>query len=96
MSEHVAVSRVTAQTAENGGALAKLVTFSLVLAVAPISSYFLSEKYVWGGNSTYAAITAIVAANAVLIAYIIVSVREDKQESFPITPQEKPESRKIR
>ena len=31
------------------------------------------------GNSTFAAITAIVAANAVLIAYIILSILEDKQ-----------------
>lgn len=29
------------------------------------------------GNSTYAAITAIVAANVVLVAYIISSVREE-------------------
>ncbi|KAF8826644.1 hypothetical protein HHX47_DHR5000333 [Lentinula edodes] len=33
------------------------------------------------GNSTFAAITAIVAANIVLIAYIILSILEDKQSS---------------
>jgi hypothetical protein len=31
------------------------------------------------GNANYAAITAICAANIVLIAYIVVSVMEDKQ-----------------
>ena len=31
------------------------------------------------GNSTYAAITAIVAANAVLVAYIVMSLREERK-----------------
>ena len=45
------------------------------------------------GNSTLAAITAVVAANIVLIAYIITSLREDKAER----EAEKPlESRKDR
>ena len=77
--------------------LAKLLIFSITLAVAPLSSYFLSEKYLWNGmlhtppltlgryltlrvlgNSTFAAITAIVAANIVLVVYIIMSVLEEK------------------
>ncbi|KAI0254364.1 hypothetical protein BJV78DRAFT_1121458 [Lactifluus subvellereus] len=62
------------------GALFKLVIFSLSLGIIPITSYFASEKYVWNGNSTLAAITAIVAANIVLIAYIITSLRDDKAE----------------
>lgn len=32
------------------------------------------------GNSTYSAITAIVAANIVLVSYIVLSLLEDKQE----------------
>jgi hypothetical protein len=32
------------------------------------------------GNATYAAITAVFAANGVLIAYIVTSVLEDRQE----------------
>ncbi len=31
------------------------------------------------GNTTWAAITAVVAANIVLVAYIMVSMREEKQ-----------------
>ncbi|TCD67678.1 hypothetical protein EIP91_012044 [Steccherinum ochraceum] len=114
MSEHVAVSKVNAQTAEHGGALGKLVAFSLTLAIAPISSYFISERYLWAGqsgdyssedlyvsnripgNSTYAAITAIVAANVVLVAYIIVSVRDDKQEPAPVAPAGELESKKTK
>lgn len=82
----------------SSGVLAKLLIFSFSLAVVPLTSYFLSEKYIWNGmsclntvmnaaesifmgytgNSTFAAITAIVAANIVLVLYIIISVLEDK------------------
>jgi len=57
--------------------LFKLVMFSISLGLVPISSYFASLKYLWNGNSTYAAITAVVSANVVLVAYIISSVLED-------------------
>jgi hypothetical protein len=76
------------------GVLVKLIIFSVTLGVLPIGSYFLSLEYVWKGtyrrylatqmltacigNSTFAAITAIVAANLVLVAYIITAVREDR------------------
>jgi hypothetical protein len=37
-------------------------------------------KLVWlAGNSNYAAITAIFAANAVLVAYIITSLLDDRE-----------------
>jgi len=62
--------------------------YSLSLGIVPITLYFLSEKYVWNGNSNYAAITAIFAANAVLIAYIITSLQEDR-ESMESAEQKK-------
>jgi len=68
--------------------LLKLIIFSLSLGIVPITLYFLSEKYVWNGNSNYAAITAIFAANAVLIAYIITSLQEDR-ESMESAEQKK-------
>jgi vacuolar ATPase assembly integral membrane protein VMA21 len=40
------------------------------------------------GNSTFAAITAVVAANVVLVAYIISSVRDDKVEREAAKPLE--------
>ncbi|KAF8339208.1 uncharacterized protein EI90DRAFT_2877107, partial [Cantharellus anzutake] len=67
-----------------GGALAKLLTFAISLAVVPICSYFMSLTYVWRGNANYAAITAIVMANVVLVSYIIVSILEDKGEPTPL------------
>ncbi|KAG8923235.1 hypothetical protein FRC02_011277 [Tulasnella sp. 418] len=78
--------------------LGQLAFFTLFLAIAPISSYFLSEKYIWNGNSTYAAITAIVAANAVLLTYIIRSIIEDKrdQEAAQLSKKAGTESKKDR
>lgn len=100
------------------GVLIKLVLFSASLGIVPISSYFLTDKYVWNGtfgayiscprahvhslppcagNSTYSAITAIVAANIVLVAYIVLSLLEDKQEREGAKVSEKAgESRKER
>jgi len=94
------------------GVLFKLIIFSLSLGIVPLSSYFLSLKYIWNGehlfissnlfvqfshnraeNATFAAITAVVSANIVLVAYIITSVLEDKQVSSK-TLKEKSEGKK--
>ena len=49
------------------------------------------------GNSTFAAITAVVAANVVLVAYIVSSLRDDKAEREAARPKEsRKESRKDR
>ena len=45
------------------------------------------------GDSTFAAITAVVAANVVLVAYIVSSLREDRAEQ---EARKLPESRKDR
>ena len=34
------------------GALAKLLVFSVALGVAPLSSYYLSQNYLWNGART--------------------------------------------
>ena len=95
------------------GVLAKLITFALALGTVPISSYFLSRDYLWGGmcsqiifcvllnlvctgNTIYAAITAIVSANLVLIAYIIESVREESRLRAREKQQQPAESKKDR
>jgi hypothetical protein len=94
------------------GVLAKLLFFSISLGVAPLSSYYVSLKYVYEGmfsslgcfllsldslskigNSTVAAIVAVVAANAVLIAYIVTSLLEDRKDN---TKKAEPESKKTR
>lgn len=88
MSTRTVSSKAPPQTVEHGGVLLKLVIFSLSLGIVPITSYFASEKYIWDGNSTFAAITAIVAANIVLVTYIISSLREDQAEREAGKPAE--------
>lgn len=81
MSRNVAAETAPAKIAENAAdsaVLFKLSGFSMALAIVPLSSYFISMNYVWGGNSTYAAITAIVSANVVLVLYILLSISEDR------------------
>ncbi|CAE6500737.1 unnamed protein product [Rhizoctonia solani] len=90
MSRNVAAEAIPAKVLENAAdsaVLFKLTGFSIALAVVPLSSYFLSMKYLWGGNSTYAALTAIVSANVVLIAYILLSISDDRA-SRPSAPKE--------
>ncbi|CAE6397744.1 unnamed protein product [Rhizoctonia solani] len=90
MSRNVAAQATPAKIAEDAAdsaVLFKLSGFSIALAVVPLSSYFLSMNYLWGGNSTYAALTAIVSANVVLIAYILLSISDDRA-SRPDPPKE--------
>ncbi|KAF8192480.1 hypothetical protein BJ912DRAFT_1057843 [Pholiota molesta] len=95
MSEQSAMSQLNTDAAATGGVLAKLIAFSVSLGVIPIGSYFLSLNYLWNQNSTFAAITAVVAANIVLVAYIIASVLEDNRQSKPQPPQkERAETKK--
>jgi hypothetical protein len=45
------------------------------------------------GNATFAAITAVVAANIVLVAYIITSVLEDRKDNATKTEAESKKTR---
>ncbi|KAJ6509931.1 hypothetical protein C8R47DRAFT_1095964 [Mycena vitilis] len=86
MSAQVAAGKLK-DDAVSSTQLAKLAFFSLSLGILPITSYFGSLKYLWNGNATYAALTAVVSANIVLVAYIITSVLDDKRET-PKPPRE--------
>ncbi|KAJ3758514.1 hypothetical protein EV360DRAFT_83011 [Lentinula raphanica] len=97
-AEQAAIGKLNTNAASNG-TLFKLVIFSLSLGIIPLTSYYGSLFYLWNGNSTLAAITAIVAANLVLIAYIVLSVLEDKQtpqSPSRIAAQAQLESKKVR
>ncbi|PSR71778.1 hypothetical protein PHLCEN_2v12279 [Hermanssonia centrifuga] len=91
-----APSTLTAQTAEQAPVLFKLLLLTFALAFAPISVYYLSQNYLWNGNSTYAAITAVVAANIVLVTYIILSVMEENQLTKASKGTAEPETKKTR
>ncbi|KAI1796282.1 hypothetical protein LXA43DRAFT_1178269 [Ganoderma leucocontextum] len=95
MSEQVAAGKVVEQQAEQqGGVLVKLIIFALSLGILPISSYFLSRDYLWDGNTIFAAITAIVAANVVLVAYIVESLREEARHKSKEKGKQPAESKK--
>ncbi|KAJ7499027.1 hypothetical protein FB451DRAFT_22025 [Mycena latifolia] len=83
----VAVGKLN-EDAVASGQLAKLVFFSLSLGIIPITSYFASLKYLWNGNATYAALTAVIGANLVLVGYIITSILDDKRTTAPSPPKE--------
>ncbi|BCR91240.1 vacuolar ATPase assembly integral membrane protein vma21 [Aspergillus chevalieri] len=58
----------------------KLLGFTLAMVAAPIGMYFLTVNSIFSGNSTWAGVTAAVAANVVLFAYIFVAWQEDQGE----------------
>ncbi|KAL5530419.1 VMA21 [Sanghuangporus sanghuang] len=82
MSEQAAASRITEETVQ-GGALFRLIFFAISLAVIPLSTYYGSQRFLWNGDSTFAAISAVFAANLVLLVYIVLSVYEDKKLNEP-------------
>ncbi|KLT43556.1 hypothetical protein CC85DRAFT_301343 [Cutaneotrichosporon oleaginosum] len=64
--------------------LGKLITFALLMAVVPIGSYFASIKWLYDGNTTHAALTAVAAANIVLAGYVYLAFAEDAAERSEI------------
>ncbi|KAM5534307.1 hypothetical protein V8D89_012035 [Ganoderma adspersum] len=97
MSEQVTAGKIVERQAEQqGSVLMKLIIFALSLGIVPISSYFLSRDYLWNGNTITAAITAIVAANLVLVAYIVESLREEARLKTKEKGKQPAESKKDR
>ncbi|KAG6363294.1 hypothetical protein INS49_008391 [Diaporthe citri] len=60
--------------------IVKLLAFTFAMIVVPIGSYFATVNTVFKGNSTFAGATAAIMANVVLIAYVVVAMREDQSE----------------
>ncbi|KAJ9315260.1 hypothetical protein DTO271D3_4427 [Paecilomyces variotii] len=58
----------------------KLLGFTAAMIVAPIGIYFLTVESIFRGNSTWAAISAAVTANIILVAYIVVAWKDDQGE----------------
>lgn len=57
----------------------KFFLFSTAMIIVPISSYYLSLRYVFKqNNTTFAAIVAVSMTNIVLIGYIILALIEEK------------------
>jgi len=88
MSAQVAPANVTEKVAVQTPVLFKLATFAILLGLAPISTYYLSLKYLWDGESMYAAVTAVFAANCVLVGYIVSAVLDDGSSPGPAKPKD--------
>jgi NADH:ubiquinone oxidoreductase subunit 5 (subunit L)/multisubunit Na+/H+ antiporter MnhA subunit len=63
----------------------KMLFFTLLMTIAPLSSFFIAKDYVFEGifkisrrNSyTYSAIVAVIVVHIVLIAFLFVAFREE-------------------
>ncbi|EMR11421.1 hypothetical protein PNEG_00444 [Pneumocystis murina B123] len=63
--------------------LIKFFLFSTAMIIVPISSYYLSLRYIFKQNNTiYAAIVAVLMTNIVLIGYIILALIEEKDSQM--------------
>ncbi|WVQ76183.1 hypothetical protein IAR50_005843 [Cryptococcus sp. DSM 104548] len=82
MSKPTSASRPGSKAPEtvHPAVLGKLITFAVLMAVVPIGTYFGSLNYVWDGSTTFSAISAIVAANVILVGYVVLAFREDLGE----------------
>ncbi|WVQ80890.1 hypothetical protein IAT38_002997 [Cryptococcus sp. DSM 104549] len=69
----------TARTPETmqPAVLYKLVLFAFLMAFVPIATYFGTLSYVFDGSTTGSAISAIIAANFILVGYVVVAFKED-------------------
>ncbi|KAK2786256.1 vacuolar ATPase assembly integral membrane protein vma21 [Emmonsiellopsis sp. PD_33] len=60
--------------------LLKLLLFTAAMICAPLGVYFSSVNMLFKGNSTYAGASAALTANLVLIGYVVVAMREDRED----------------
>ncbi|KAL8902109.1 MAG: hypothetical protein Q9192_000176 [Flavoplaca navasiana] len=65
-----------------GAVILKLLGFTAAMFGGPISVYFLTVNTVFRGNSTWAGATAAITANLVLIAYVVVAMKEDQSDKI--------------
>jgi len=67
----------------------KLLGFTFAMITMPIGTYFLTLNSLYRGNSTFAGATAAIMANVVLIAYVVVAMKEDQSERLAAEQKEK-------
>ncbi|KAK6336478.1 vacuolar ATPase assembly integral membrane protein vma21 [Orbilia brochopaga] len=60
--------------------LVKLFGFTAAMLIAPIGCYYLSTNVLFPGSTVTGASIAAVVANVVLIAFVVVAMREDDGE----------------
>ncbi|KAI4167332.1 MAG: hypothetical protein LQ343_007293 [Gyalolechia ehrenbergii] len=62
--------------------IVKLLGFTAAMLGGPIGVYYLTLNTVFHGSSTWAGAAAAFTANLVLIAYVIVAMKEDQSEKL--------------
>ncbi|KAI8801303.1 hypothetical protein BJ742DRAFT_779529 [Cladochytrium replicatum] len=74
-----------------GFVIFKILTFSVLLVVVPIGSYFYTVDRWFGGNQTYSALLAAVLANVVVAGYVVAAFLEtdEKEATSSKIPQKK-------
>ncbi|KAK8845575.1 hypothetical protein IAR55_006290 [Kwoniella newhampshirensis] len=89
MANPVATGKMAAGPRANTqpAVLYKLIFFTVLMAVVPIATYFGSLR--WKGSTTYAAISAVLAANVILVGYVVVAFREDGGPTPPLVSKKK-------
>ncbi|EIW66581.1 hypothetical protein M231_02233 [Tremella mesenterica] len=92
MVNPVSSGKMAPQNGIQSAVLWKLILFAILMAVVPIGTYFSSLRFLFDGSTTFSAIAAIIAANIVLVGYVIIAFREDSQLSHPPIPLEKKSS----
>ncbi|MCJ1437550.1 vacuolar ATPase assembly integral membrane protein vma21 [Xylographa pallens] len=50
------------------------------MVAGPIITYYLTLNTIFRGSSTWAGATAAIMANVVLVAYVIVAMKEDQSD----------------
>ncbi|EKG22395.1 hypothetical protein MPH_00256 [Macrophomina phaseolina MS6] len=58
----------------------KLLGFTFAMITLPIGTYFATVNTIFKGNSTFAGGLAAIIANVVLVAYVIVAMKEDQSD----------------
>ncbi|BGP16061.1 hypothetical protein JCM10213_006803 [Rhodosporidiobolus nylandii] len=77
--EHLrAAERMPEGNAELSSVMWKLGTFTLLMALLPIATYYLTRDYIFDSNLTYSAISAVTVANVILFGFVYIAFREDQ------------------
>ncbi|KAI9828671.1 MAG: vacuolar ATPase assembly integral membrane protein vma21 [Thelocarpon impressellum] len=67
----------------------KLLAFTAAMVAGPLGTYYLTLNTIFKGNTTFAGGSAAFMANVVLIAYVIVAMREDQSDALEAAEKEK-------
>ncbi|KAI8611770.1 hypothetical protein BC830DRAFT_1053196, partial [Chytriomyces sp. MP71] len=75
--------KIQLQSVIPAAVLAKVAFFSVLMFTLPLAIYFATIDNLFRGQSLYSAICAVVTANLVLVAFIVVAFTEDSADASP-------------